>query len=158
MRGRPDQDLTITASQVSVTALLCMIWCVLDRWIGTVGSENYGLHEMFMDPFLRTSAGAVDWTGLITTPMNCFAETTSLGKVSYTKASVIFFNEPLWAALFAALCLNGYFGTNNYLGVFLIVAACVANTIKPTNFNRFFSDDNGKVEVEGEGEMREQGG
>ena len=155
MRGRPDQALPITAAQVSVTALLCMIWCVSDGWIGTVGSENYGLPGMFTDPSLRTAAGAVAWTGLITTAMNRFVETTSLGKVSSAEASVILATEPLWAALFAALWLHDDFGTNDYLGGFLIVAACVANTLKPTDFNRFFGDDDD--ELEGEVEVREQG-
>ena len=136
-----------------------MIWCVLDQWIGTVGLENYGLPGMLTDPSLQTLAGAVDWTGLITTPMNRFAETTSLVKVLSAEALVIFLKGPLWAALFAALWMHKYFVTNDYLGGFLIVAACVANTIKPTNLNHLFGDDDGndKVKGKGEWEVREQG-
>ena len=116
IRGRPDQDLPITASQVSFTALLCMVWCILDRWIGTVGSENYGRSGMLTDPLLQASAGAVAWTGLITTPMNRFAETTSLGKVSSTEALDILATEPLWAALFAALWAAQIFRNEQLFG------------------------------------------
>jgi drug/metabolite transporter (DMT)-like permease len=40
----------------------------------------------------------------MTTAMNRFVETTALGKMKSAEASVILATEPLWAALFAALC------------------------------------------------------
>jgi drug/metabolite transporter (DMT)-like permease len=73
--------------------------------------------------------------------MNRFIETTSLGKVASAEASVILATEPLWAALFAALWINESFGLNDYVGGALIVAACLANTLKPADFSRFFNDD-----------------
>lgn len=141
MRGQPDQALPITAVQVSMTALLCFIWCVTDGWIGQPGTEAFGLPNLFLEPSLRIAAGAVAWTGLITTALNRFVETTSLGKVSSAEASVILATEPLWAALFAALWLSEDFGANDYIGGSLIVLACLANTLKPSDFDRFLKDD-----------------
>ena len=138
MRGQPDQALPITAVQVSVTAFLSMIWCFLDGWVGVDGSVSYSLPNMFFDPSIRSAAGAVAWTGLITTALNRFVETTSLGKVSSAEASVILATEPLWAALFAALILSDNFGINDYIGGALIVLACLANALKPSDFERFF--------------------
>jgi drug/metabolite transporter (DMT)-like permease len=63
MRGQPDQALPITAVQVSMTALICMIWCLSDGWIGTPGSESFALPGMLLEPSLRIAAGAVAWTG-----------------------------------------------------------------------------------------------
>jgi len=134
----PGQALPITAVQVSVSALLCMIWCIADGWIGTPGSESYGLPMMLFEPSLQLAAAAVLWTGLITTAMNRFVETTALGKMKSAEASVILATEPLWAALFAALWLSTDFGANDYIGGALIVAACLATALQKDNFNGFF--------------------
>jgi len=140
MRGQPDQALPITAVQVSTTALICMLWCLADGWIGQPGSESFALQTLFFDPSIRTAALAVAWTGLITTAMNRFIETTALGKTSSAEASVILATEPLWAALFAALWLSQDFGINDYVGGALIVTACLANTLKPSDFSQFFEN------------------
>ena len=68
--------------------------------------------------------------------MNRFVETSSLGKVASAEASVILATEPLWAALFAALWLSDNFGINDYVGGALIVLACLANTLKPSDFSQ----------------------
>lgn len=134
----PGQALPITAVQVSVSALLCMIWCIADGWIGTAGSESYGLPMMLFEPSLQMAAAAVLWTGLITTALNRFVETTALGKMKSAEASVILATEPLWAALFAALWLSTDFGANDYIGGALIVAACLATALQKDDFKGFF--------------------
>jgi len=141
MRGRPDQALPITAVQVSMSALLCMIWCFLDGWIGKDGSSVYALPNMFFEPTLTTAAWAVAWTGLVTTAMNRVIETTALGKVSSAEASVILATEPLFAALFSALLLAENFGLNDYVGGVLIVGACFATALKPSAFDAFFQEN-----------------
>lgn len=140
MRGQPDQALPITAVQVSVSALICMLWCLADGWIGQPGTEAYGLPNIFFEPTLMMAAGAIAWTGLITTALNRVVETASLGKVTSAEASVILATEPLWAALFAALLLSESFGANDFIGGALIVLACLANTLKPSDFSRFWAD------------------
>lgn len=134
----PGQALPITAVQVSVSALLCMIWCIADGWIGTAGSESYGLPMMLFEPSLQMAAAAVLWTGLVTTALNRFVETTALGKMKSAEASVILATEPLWAALFAALWLSTDFGANDYIGGALIVAACLATALQKDDFKGFF--------------------
>jgi len=137
MRGRPDQALPITAVQVSMSAFLCLVWCLTDGWMSSDGSAMFTLPNMFFEPTLTTAAWAVAWTGLITTAMNRVIETTALGKVSSAEASVILATEPLFAALFSALLLAENFGINDYVGGVLIVAACFATALKPSDFNRF---------------------
>eukprot|EP00571_Detonula_confervacea_P007369 CAMPEP_0172314272 /NCGR_PEP_ID=MMETSP1058-20130122/22113_1 /TAXON_ID=83371 /ORGANISM="Detonula confervacea, Strain CCMP 353" /LENGTH=452 /DNA_ID=CAMNT_0013028095 /DNA_START=126 /DNA_END=1484 /DNA_ORIENTATION=+ len=148
----PGQALPITACQVSTTAFLCMIWSISDGWIGTAGAESYGVPAMFFEPSLQMAAVAVLWTGLATTALNRFIETTALGRMKSAEASVILATEPLWAALFAALWLKDDFGANDYIGGALIVAACLATALKKDDFRFFFgdgNDDTDKIETEG---------
>ena len=139
MRGRPDQALPITAVQVSMSAFLCMIWCLTDGWLFQMNdASQYTLPNMFFEPSLQTAAWAVAWTGLITTAMNRVIETTALGKVSSAEASVILATEPLFAALFSAVLLSESFGANDYIGGALIVGACFATALKPSDFEPLF--------------------
>lgn len=143
MRGRPDQALPITAVQVSMSALLCMIWCLADGWLFSVdNASQYALPGMFFEPSLQMAAGAVAWTGLITTAMNRVIETTALGKVSSAEASVILATEPLFAALFSVVLLAETFGANDYVGGALIVAACFATALKSSDFDSIFGKRN----------------
>lgn len=152
----PGQALPITAVQVSVSALISMIWAFSEGWIGTLGAESYGLPAMFLDPSLRTAALAVGWTGLITTALNRFIETTVLGRMSSAEASVILATEPLWAALFAALWLSEDFGADDYIGGALIVAACMATALKRENFNFILGEDkpSSTVDISGDDAYR----
>lgn len=148
----PGQALPITAVQVSVSAFLCMIWSFMDGWIGTPGAESYGVPAMFFEPTLQTAALAVAWTGLMTTALNRFIETTALGKMKSAEASVILATEPLWASLFAALWLKEDFGANDYIGGALIVGACLATALKKDDFKGFgdfFSSDDSGDDDEG---------
>ena len=65
---------------------------------------------------------SIQHTGLVTTALNRFIETTALDKLKSAEASVILATEPLWAALFAALWLKDDFGANDYIGGALIVS------------------------------------
>jgi drug/metabolite transporter (DMT)-like permease len=136
----PGQALPITAVQVSVSAFLCMVWVFIDGWVGTAGADSYGMPAMFFEPSLQLAAGAVAWTGLITTALNRFIETTALGKMKSAEASVILATEPLWASLFAALWLNENFGANDYIGGALIVGACLATALKRDDFKFLLGD------------------
>jgi len=140
MRRQPDQALPITAVQVSVTAFLSMIWCFADGWIGQPGTEAYSLPNLFFEPTLAMTAAIVVWTGFITTALNRVLETISLGRVQPAEASVILATEPLWAAVFAALLLSENFGANDYIGGTLIVLACLANSLKPSDFSQFWEE------------------
>ena len=143
----PGQALPITAVQVSVTAFLCMLWSISDGWVGTDGAESYGLPNMFFSPPLQMAALAVLWTGIITTALNRFIETTALGKMKSAEASVILATEPLWASLFAALWLKEDFGADDYIGGALIVGACLATALKKDDFRGlggFFGDEQSK--------------
>jgi len=140
MRQNPDQSLPITAVVVATTAFLSMIWCFSDGWIGTMpGWESFTLPNMFFDPSMRTVAGAVAWTGIISTSANFFMENVALGKVPSSEASVLLATEPLWAAAFGGVMLGEKFGLNDIYGGFLIIAACLVSALNPSDILGLFS-------------------
>ncbi len=113
--------------------------------MGAPGAEHYAIPGLFMDPSVDYIAGAVFWTGLITTALNRLVETTALGKITSAEASVILATEPLWAALFAALWLSEDFGANDYIGGALIVGACLATSSKKDDFAKFSKMSSNKI-------------
>eukprot|EP00985_Skeletonema_marinoi_P035179 scaffold45874_cov234-Skeletonema_marinoi.AAC.1 len=141
MKEEPDAALPITAGMVATTAFFSMIWCFADGWMREPGWENFGLPGLFLDPNMRTVAMAVAWTGIISTSANFCVEITALGRVPSSEASVILATEPLWASLFAALWLSTDFGANDYIGGFLMISACLVNTLQPSFFHGIIGDD-----------------
>ena len=168
MARNPGQALPITAVQVGMTALFAGLWASLDGFgmLGTFGGDNgawlleegtrahYAIPGLFTsglfggDDTLRTVALAAGWTGLITTAANRVGETTALGKVSSSEASVLLATEPLWAALFAALWIGDEFGPQDIVGGGLIVTACLLSSVKPETLRDIFGIEEPEEEVE----------
>jgi drug/metabolite transporter (DMT)-like permease len=68
---------------------------------------------------------AIAWTGLIATDLKFLLETTALGIVSSSEATVILATEPLWVSLFTFLFVHESFNAEDCVGGILIIAACV---------------------------------
>ena len=134
MHSQPNQALPITATLIATTSFFSMLWCFADGWMQQPGYEVMTLPNLFFEPSLSQVAAAVVWTGIVSTSINYFIEITALGKVPSSEASVILSTEPLWAALFASILLHESFGMNDYVGGTLIVMACLANALKPSDF------------------------
>ena len=130
----PEQALPITAGLVASTALISMTWCFSDGWMNQPDWQSMGLPGLFLDPTMRTVALAVLWTGVVSTSTNFFVEISVLSRVPSSEASVILATEPLWASLFAALLFSENFGASDYVGGFLMISACLVNTLKPSDF------------------------
>ncbi|KAL7534438.1 hypothetical protein ACHAXR_005867 [Thalassiosira sp. AJA248-18] len=159
MAKEPDQALSLTAVQVGMTAFWGSVWALLDGtgMLGGFGGDHgawlldetlraqYAMPGVFLsglgdDEVLRTVAIAAVWTGVVTTAINRVGETTGLGKVSSSEASVLLATEPLWAALFAGLFLGESMGPQAILGGALIVAACLTTSVKPQTLQNLFGD------------------
>lgn len=157
MAKQPEQALPITACQVGMTAFWGGIWAFLDGmgYLGDFAGDqgpwlldettraHYALPGLFLSGFggdetLRIVAIAAAWTGLITTAGNRVAETTGLGKMSSSEAAVLLATEPLWAAVFASFFVGEVLGPEDIIGGALIVAACLATTVKPKVLQDFF--------------------
>jgi drug/metabolite transporter (DMT)-like permease len=94
----------------------------LDGLFGGVGAE------VAASAGLQAVAAAAAWTGLVTTAGNRLAETTALGKVSSSEASVLLATEPLWACFFASSLIGELPGGWDAVGGSLLVVACLANS------------------------------
>eukprot|EP00578_Thalassiosira_sp_NH16_P008748 CAMPEP_0181129326 /NCGR_PEP_ID=MMETSP1071-20121207/29261_1 /TAXON_ID=35127 /ORGANISM="Thalassiosira sp., Strain NH16" /LENGTH=523 /DNA_ID=CAMNT_0023215303 /DNA_START=328 /DNA_END=1899 /DNA_ORIENTATION=- len=158
MAKEPDQALPLTAVQVGMTAFWGSVWALLDGMglLGGFGGNDegawllneatraqYAMPGVFLsglgdDEVLRTVAIAAAWTGIVTTAINRVGETTGLGKVSSSEASVLLATEPLWAAVFAGLFLGESMGPQAILGGALIVAACLMTSVKPQVLQNLF--------------------
>ena len=142
LKKEPRQALPVTATLLATTALLSAIWCLVDGWVFDPDSFQYTLPGMLLDPSLRQVAGAVLWTGLISTSLNFFIELTALGRVPPSEASVILASEPLWAALFAAALYGTGLSMADSIGGALIVSACLVNAVlEPSSFDSMTMDN-----------------
>ena len=113
MQKEPTRALSITAAQVSVTAFISAVWAFCDGYglgpfdggwlLDDTLRATHTIPGLFLDPSLRAVAAAAAWTGLVTTAANRVAETTALGQVTSSEASVLLATGPLWAAS-SALC------------------------------------------------------
>lgn len=130
MKQEPDQALQITAGMVSVTAFCAMVWSLMDGWMDQPNWQSLGLPGLLLDPEMRTIAMAVVWTGVVSTSINFTVEVKALGKVPSSEASVLLATEPLWASVFAAAFCHEKFGTSDFIGGALMIAACLVNTVQ----------------------------
>ena len=143
LKKEPHQALPVTATLLATTALLSMIWCLVDGWMFSGNDwQHFTLPGMLMDPSLRAVAGAVLWTGLISTSLNFFIELTALGRVPPSEASVLLASEPLWAALFAAVLYGTGLNVADSVGGALIVSACLVNAVlQPSSFEFLYNKE-----------------
>eukprot|EP00980_Cylindrotheca_fusiformis_P016954 scaffold5159_cov112-Cylindrotheca_fusiformis.AAC.8 len=155
MHKHSDQALPITAVNVATTALIAMGWALTDGWMyNTPNWESMTLPTMLLDPSMRQVAGAVVFTGVLSTSMNFSLETFSLQKVPSGEASVILATEPLWASAFAGLILGESFGWNDYVGGFLIVSACLVNSLQASDIHGILSTAKGRSNKDNEHKLR----
>lgn len=145
MAREPTQALPITAVQCAVVAALSACWALADgtgvfggsdpdhvAWLLDESTRSkYALPGLFLEPGVRTVALAAAWTGFITTAGNRIAETTALGKMSSSEASVLLATEPLWAAAFGAVLIGETMTASDAGGGALIIAACLVNAVAP---------------------------
>lgn len=136
-REYPDQGGAITALQLVVTMFASWLWVIWDnQGLPSVESITGALNSAEM-------GAAVLWTGLITTALTVFLQTTSVSKLSSQEATVLISTEPIWAALFSSVLLQEVIGPNAFIGGGLIVGACI--------FSIFADSMLDGVEVEPEG-------
>ncbi len=131
LANEPDQALPVTATLVATTSFVSMLWSLADGWMFTDPDwqNTLALPGMLLNPDMALVAGAIVWTGLISTSLTFWVELMALGRINPSEASVILASEPLWAALFAAVFLGQSLSPSDAIGGSLIVAACLANAL-----------------------------
>ena len=130
MEKFPGYGTQLTAIQLVVVWLSGLIWCVFDN-SGLPDAANV-MSQLSSLPV----AASVVWTGLITTALTVFLQTTSLGVLSSSETTVLYATEPIWAAAFANVVLSEHLGVNTFVGGAMILAACVSSSIEESQLNR----------------------
>jgi hypothetical protein len=73
-------------------------------------------------------AGLV-WTGVVTTAMTIYMETSALKTLSAAETTLIFSTEPLWGTAFASVVMGETLGLHAAAGAVMIVSACVYSNL-----------------------------
>jgi drug/metabolite transporter (DMT)-like permease len=131
----PDQALPVTATLLATTAFLSMLWALVDGWMFTNPDwiTTLAVPGLLFKP--SVVAGAVVWTGLISTSLTFWVELMALGRVDASEAAVILASEPLWAALLAAAFMGHSLTGSDAVGGALMVSACLVNALlRPSSF------------------------
>lgn len=129
MRSNPDQGGPLTALQLLVVAVTACTWSILSDGSGSPMGELPAMGSLIAALADTNVKIALAWTGLVTTAMTVFLETTALGRLPSAEVTVLFSTEPLWGTAFAAAMLGEHIGLNTVAGGGLIMAAVAMRTL-----------------------------
>jgi len=99
---------------------------------------------------------ALLWTGVVTTSITCYMETTAMKTLSAAETTLIYQTEPLWGALVAACIFGERFGLSAVIGGGLIIGGCSMSNFGLKQLGLGFDiNDNNSDEDTNESELRE---
>jgi drug/metabolite transporter (DMT)-like permease len=127
-RRFPGRPLEIAALNLTIVALYSGLWCLLSAISNGTGIQDVfaSLAQVLIDHSTGV-AGALLYTGLVTTALAVMMQTTAISKVSAEEAAVIFCLEPLFAVAFSAALLGENMSLKGALGGALILFAVLSN-------------------------------
>lgn len=135
----------LVATKIAVQAILSIGWAVLAN-LGTIFhhvptdvSETAEVLPWTL-PTIGITIGVVAWTGLVSSAISGWAQTTGQRGVPASEAVIIFATQPLWASALATFILHESFGPKGLAGGALIVAATLLASVKGGN-------DDGKMKI-----------
>jgi drug/metabolite transporter (DMT)-like permease len=133
MSEKPEAALPVSFLKLAVVAVASLGMFELSPLLhsGLAGLDQVALQIPDFGAIFssETARYGILYTGLITTALALWVESKAFAKVPATDASIILTTEPLIAALFGAIALGETFGSSDYVGAGMIVAACVAATL-----------------------------
>eukprot|EP00802_Teleaulax_amphioxeia_P016658 Tamp_16782.p1 GENE.Tamp_16782~~Tamp_16782.p1 ORF type:complete len:392 (+),score=64.22 Tamp_16782:98-1177(+) len=135
MKDFPGMGKQLTAIQLVVVWITSVVWALGVHQ----GAPDWGQLQSAMSHL--DVASSVVWTGLVTTALTVLLQTTSLGVLSPSETTVLYSTEPIWAAAFANVVLGETFGTSTFVGGGMIIAACIASAISPSELKKVFLKD-----------------
>jgi drug/metabolite transporter (DMT)-like permease len=126
MARKPEAALPVSAIKLTVVMVASFLMFEASPLLhgGTISDIIFKVPDF--SPILQspTALGGILYTGLVTTALALWVESTAFVNVPATDASLILTTEPLFAAGFGAVALGETFGTSDYIGASLIVGAC----------------------------------
>ncbi|KAF6004189.1 hypothetical protein F1559_003419 [Cyanidiococcus yangmingshanensis] len=127
-RRFPGRPLEIAALNLTIVSLYSGLWCLLSAISSGTGIQDVlmSLAQILIDHSTGV-AGALLYTGLVTTALAVMMQTTAISKVSAEEAAVIFCLEPLFAVAFSAALLGESISLKGAFGGALILFAVLSN-------------------------------
>lgn len=127
-RRFPGRPLEIAALNLTIVSLYSGLWCLLSAISSGTGIQDVlmSLAQILIDHSSGV-AGALLYTGLVTTALAVMMQTTAISKVSAEEAAVIFCLEPLFAVAFSAALLGESISLKGAFGGALILFAVLSN-------------------------------
>jgi len=126
MARKPEAALPVSAIKLVVVTVASFLLFEASPLLhgGTLGDIAFKVPDF--SPILNSpvALGGILYTGLITTALALWVESIAFVKVPATDASLVLTTEPIFAAGCGAVALGETFGTSDYVGASLIVAAC----------------------------------
>jgi drug/metabolite transporter (DMT)-like permease len=123
MRLYPNEASRSTAAQIFAVFMASSLYC------GVTDTGSINLQQVISwvtDPIIL---GALVWTGVVTTALTVWMETTALKTLSAAETTLIFSTEPLWGTAFASIIMGEHLGLSAAAGALLIVAGCIFSNL-----------------------------
>jgi len=119
MKEQPGAALPVSAIKLAVVASSALIYFEVVRG-GALTMPDF-------TPILSSpvAAGAILYTGLVTTSAALYVESIAFARVPATDASIILTTEPLFAAAVSSFLVGETFGAADAIGAVFIVGACI---------------------------------
>jgi len=126
MNKYPDEVLRLTASQLFAVFLASIFYFVFSTTGADFGNVAGEISNYVSDPMIL---GAIVWTGIFTTALTIYMETSALKTLTAAEVTMIFSTEPLFGAGFASLLVGEHFGLGGAVGAIMILGGCIFSNI-----------------------------
>ena len=136
-RDYPGRPLQVASINLTVVALYSAAWYAVSSLMGGSGVDWGDIVRQVADNGPAV-AGALLYTGLVTTATAVILQTIAISRVSAEETSVIFCLEPLFAVAFTATLLGEGMSFKGGVGGALILAAVLINQALNPEFQRRF--------------------
>lgn len=131
----PTSTARVLSGELWGTTLMAILYMMIMDGIGSNGSNIFmGFPAMLLnisswltDP---STAFAILWTGLISTSLALYLETSALTVLPASEVTILMTTISLWGSAFAYLLFGEVLGISGWMGGFLILVGCLLNTIK----------------------------
>jgi len=153
MNKYPDEVLRLTASQLFAVFLASIFYFIFSTSGADFGSVTGEILSYVSDPMIL---GAIVWTGIFTTALTIYMETSALKTLTAAETTMIFSTEPLFGAGFASLLVGEHFGLGGAVGAIMILGGCIFSNIgldfmnKSTSLSLSSQSDEEEIIIEGQ--------
>eukprot|EP00166_Cyanidium_caldarium_P002904 ctg_282.g110 len=136
-RDYPGRPLQVASINLTVVALYSAAWYAVSSLMGGSGVDWGDIVRQVAENGPAV-AGALLYTGLVTTATAVILQTIAISRVSAEETSVIFCLEPLFAVAFTAALLGESMSLKGGVGGALILAAVLINQALNPEFQQRF--------------------